>query len=210
MAMEPHILKSAEKLMASPGILGVVVGRKETLYFYKTDPRFSSEQIQDFTQKVHHFFSGYWNVQRNISEAFFQFDHVCLSLIMLHDLQNPVYVATLAQNLEALTQANQETRQWTLTDLVKTPKRSSRITTKLRPTAHLEWGRFLARLRKALDQSLGEESGSVVLTRSLDSFKISSNEPLPSEQWLAFVAEVGNQIPNAEARERFYKLYSQD
>ena len=207
--MEPHILKSAEKLICRPGILGVIICRQENVYFYKTDPRFSFERIQNFGRFVHGLFSGYLNVQRQISEISLLFNGSCLSVMMMKEKETPLYLATLAENLEALSLATEETHQWVLDDLVKKSKRTAKITSKLRPTAHLKWGRFLARLRDCLDRSLGAESGSVVLTRSLESFHVNSSEPLSEEQWLGFVAEVGNQIPNPDARIRFYKLYSE-
>ncbi|NJK92457.1 MAG: hypothetical protein HC904_11855 [Blastochloris sp.] len=158
---------------------------------------------------MHELFSGYSNVQRNISEISLQFEGACITLMMMKEKDSPYYLATMAENVEALSAASEETRLWAVTDMVPSPKRLSKITTKLRPTLHLVWGRFLARLRDCLELSLGADSAAIVLTRSLEHFSIQSSEPLPKEQWLAFVAEVGNQIPNADARARFYKLYAE-
>jgi hypothetical protein len=207
--MEPHILESAEALMSRPGILGVVLFRQEKVYFQKTDPRFRHEQLETCGRFVHALFSGYLNVQRRISEVSLLFNGACLTILMLQEDETPLYLATLAENLESLSLAMVETRLWAVEDLMRKSKRQAKITTKLRPTVHLLWGRFLARLRDCLDRALGMDSGSVVLIRSLESFKVTSSDPLPKEQWLAFVAEVGNQIPNPDARIRFYKLYSE-
>jgi len=207
--MQPHILKSAETLIERTGILGVIICRGDIVYYYKTDPRFHYGQIRDFGQFVHQLFSGYLNVQRHISEVSLQFKGACLSVMMMKEGEAPIYVATLAENLQTLALATEETKRWVAEDLVKKSKRTAKITSKLRPTAHLLWGRFLSRLRDCLDKSLGAEAGGVVLTRTLEHFHGNSSEPLAKEQWLAFVAEVGNQIPNPDARVRFYKLYSE-
>jgi hypothetical protein len=207
--MQQLILQSTEKILTLPGVLGVVICRHDTIFFQKIDPPLELEQLQHFGRAVHELFSGYLNVQRQVSEISLLFKHGCLNAVMRQEKGEPFYLITLAKSLDSLSLAAEETRLWPTNDLFKKAKGTSRITSKLRPTAHLQWGRFLARIRECLDLSISAESASVVLTRSLGSFQLNSSDPLPSEQWLAFVAEVGNQIPNPDARARFYKIYSE-